>query len=103
MGYKPQNEGFELKSGVFYRFCQLAENNPDDKFYFIIGKGDFLNDFRRSKFCTAVNDRYFAGELGQIFGFLNSGVAAADNSYMHVSIERGVACPAVRDAFAAQL
>lgn len=36
MGYKPQNEGFELRKGIFYRFCQKAKNHPDKKYFFII-------------------------------------------------------------------
>ncbi|MCH5337340.1 MAG: AAA family ATPase [Acetatifactor sp.] len=38
MGYKPTDEGFELKTGVFYNFCKRAERdtNPDSKYFFII-------------------------------------------------------------------
>lgn len=36
MGYKPVDSGFELKYGIFYRFCKKAENRPDKKFFFII-------------------------------------------------------------------
>jgi 5-methylcytosine-specific restriction protein B len=36
MGYKPVNDGFELKSGIFYRFCQKAANQPDKDYFFII-------------------------------------------------------------------
>ena len=36
MGYKPVNDGFELKHGIFYRFCQKAANYPDKSFFFII-------------------------------------------------------------------
>ncbi len=36
MGYKPVDEGFELKKGVFYTFCKKAEEEPDKKFFFII-------------------------------------------------------------------
>ncbi|MCQ4765734.1 AAA family ATPase, partial [Cloacibacillus evryensis] len=46
MGYKPQGENIELKYGVFYKFCQRAENNPDDKFFFII---DEINRGNMSK------------------------------------------------------
>lgn len=35
-GYKPANDGFELKPGIFYRFCQKAANQPDKDFFFII-------------------------------------------------------------------
>lgn len=36
MGYKPSGDSFELKYGVFYRFCKKAENQPDKKYFFII-------------------------------------------------------------------
>ena len=36
MGYKPVDEGFELKTGIFYNFCKKAEAEPDKKFFFII-------------------------------------------------------------------
>ena len=46
MGYKPSGNGFELKYGVFYRFCKKAENQPDKKFFFII---DEINRGNMSK------------------------------------------------------
>ena len=36
MGYKPTDAGFELHSGVFYRFCKRAEEHKDKKYFFII-------------------------------------------------------------------
>lgn len=36
MGYKPSGEGFELKNGIFYEFCQKAANYPDQDFFFLI-------------------------------------------------------------------
>jgi 5-methylcytosine-specific restriction protein B len=36
MGYKPGDAGFKMQTGVFYQFCQQAENRPDDMFFFII-------------------------------------------------------------------
>ena len=36
MGYRPQEEGFELQMGIFYRFCQKAASNPDNSHFFII-------------------------------------------------------------------
>ena len=36
MGYKPIEEGFELKYGIFYNFCQRATKNPDKDYFFII-------------------------------------------------------------------
>lgn len=36
IGYRPSGETFELKIGVFYKFCLEASNNPDEKYFFII-------------------------------------------------------------------
>jgi GTPase subunit of restriction endonuclease len=36
MGYRPDENGFSLKYGVFYKFCKVAENNPDKPYFFII-------------------------------------------------------------------
>lgn len=46
MGYKPVSDGFELKSGIFYRFCQKAANQPDKDHFFII---DEINRGNMSK------------------------------------------------------
>lgn len=35
-GYKPDGEGFSLKDGVFYNFCEKAKENPSKKYYMII-------------------------------------------------------------------
>lgn len=36
MGYKPTENGFALKKGIFYTFCQQAANHPDEPFFFLI-------------------------------------------------------------------
>lgn len=36
MGYKPTENGFALKHGVFYRFCQKAANYPEQDYFLII-------------------------------------------------------------------
>lgn len=38
MGYKPNDDGFELKTGVFYNFCKKAskDSDPNSKYFFII-------------------------------------------------------------------
>jgi MoxR-like ATPase len=46
MGYKPVQDGFELKYGIFYRFCQKAANHPDKDYFFII---DEINRGNMSK------------------------------------------------------
>ena len=46
MGYNPVEDGFELKYGIFYRFCQKAANHPDKDYFFII---DEINRGNMSK------------------------------------------------------
>lgn len=36
MGFRPTEDGFELRNGIFYRFCQRAASKPDEDFFFII-------------------------------------------------------------------
>lgn len=36
MGYRPLGNGFECKKGVFYDFCKKAEEDIDNKYFFII-------------------------------------------------------------------
>jgi hypothetical protein len=36
LGYKPTENGFELKIGLFYNFCITAKNNPEKEYFFII-------------------------------------------------------------------
>ena len=36
MGFRPSASGFELRPGVFYNFCQLAEDDPDNDYFFVI-------------------------------------------------------------------
>lgn len=74
MGYKPVEEGFELKYGIFYRFCQKAANQPDKEFFFIIDEinrgnmskifGELLmlieKDYRGTKMTLAYNGLPFS-------------------------------------------
>ncbi|MCI9622552.1 MAG: EVE domain-containing protein [Lachnospiraceae bacterium] len=46
MGYKPVGDGFELKYGIFYQFCQKAANHPEKDYFFII---DEINRGNMSK------------------------------------------------------
>ena len=36
IGYKPSVNGFELRKGIFYEFCQKARANPEHRYFFII-------------------------------------------------------------------
>ncbi len=46
MGYKPFEDGFKLKYGIFYQFCQKASAHPDKDYFFII---DEINRGNMSK------------------------------------------------------
>ena len=46
MGYKPTDNGFALKSGIFYDFCKTAASQPSLDFFFII---DEINRGNMSK------------------------------------------------------
>lgn len=46
LGYKPCGNGFEMKYGIFYQFCQKASNHPDKAYFFII---DEINRGNMSK------------------------------------------------------
>lgn len=46
LGYKPCGNGFEMKYGIFYQFCQKASNHPDKDYFFII---DEINRGNMSK------------------------------------------------------
>jgi 5-methylcytosine-specific restriction endonuclease McrBC GTP-binding regulatory subunit McrB len=36
MGFRPAENGFELKKGAFYNFCKKAEIDSDNDYFFII-------------------------------------------------------------------
>ena len=87
MGYKPVENGFELKYGVFYRFCQKAANQPDKDFFFIIDEinrsnmskifGELLmlieNDYRGTKLTLAYNGLPFSVPKNlYIIGMMNT-------------------------------
>ncbi len=74
MGYKPAENGFELKYGIFYRFCQKALSCPDKDYFFIIDEinrgnlskifGELLMlieaDYRDKKITLAYNEVPFS-------------------------------------------
>lgn len=87
MGYKPVEDGFKLKYGVFYRFCQKASNQPDQDFFFIIDEinrgnmskifGELLmlieKDYRGKPLTLAYDGRAFSvPENLHIIGMMNT-------------------------------
>ena len=87
MGYKPTETGFELKYGIFYRFCMLAANHPEKEFFFIIDEinrgnlskifGELLmlieKDYRGTKTTLAYNGMPFTvPENLYIIGMMNT-------------------------------
>lgn len=87
MGFKPVNDGFELKYGIFYRFCQKAANQPDKEFFFIIDEinrgnmskifGELLmlieRDYRGTKTTLAYNGLTFTVPKNlYIIGMMNT-------------------------------
>ena len=87
MGYKPVEDGFELRYGIFYRFCQRAANQPDKDFFFIIDEinrgnmskifGELLmlieRDYRGTKATLAYNGLPFSVPKNlYIIGMMNT-------------------------------
>lgn len=87
MGYRPEGDTFELKYGIFYRFCQKAANQPDKPFFFIIDEinrgnmskifGELLMlieaDYRGTKVTLAYNGMPFSvPENLYIIGMMNT-------------------------------
>lgn len=87
MGYKPVDDGFELRYGIFYRFCQKAAKHPDKEFFFIIDEinrgnlskifGELLmlieRDYRGTKTTLAYNGQTFSVPKNiYIIGMMNT-------------------------------
>lgn len=87
IGYKPQGDGFELKHGCFYKFCQKAMASPNEDFFFIIDEinrgnmskifGELLmlieKDYRGKEITLAYNDMKFTvPENLYLIGMMNT-------------------------------
>jgi 5-methylcytosine-specific restriction protein B len=86
-GYRPDGADFKLTDGIFLRFCQLAANNPDQKYFFIIDEinrgnmskifGELLmlieKDYRETKVTLAYSGRQFTVPKNlYIIGMMNT-------------------------------
>ena len=74
MGYRPTENGFELREGVFLRFCQEAQNHPEERYFFLVDEinrgnlskifGELLmlleKDYRDKPITMAYDGRKFA-------------------------------------------
>ena len=88
MGYKPnENGGFELKNGIFYKFCKRAAADSDHKYFFIIDDinrgnlskifGELLmlieNDYRDKPIQMSYREEHFAVPSNvYIIGMMNT-------------------------------
>ncbi|MCD8048122.1 MAG: AAA family ATPase [Clostridia bacterium] len=87
MGYKPSENGFALKEGAFYKFCNLAAKEPDRDFFFIIDEinrgniskifGELLmlieKDYRGTEMTLAYSDKPFSVPKNlYIIGMMNT-------------------------------
>ena len=87
MGYKPNENGFELKNGIFYTFCQKAASAPDKDYFFIIDEinrgnmskifGELLmlieKDYRGTPLTLAYDGRpFFVPKNLHIIGMMNT-------------------------------
>ena len=91
MGYRPNENGFELKEGVFYKFCKEAEidENKENKYFLIIDEinrgniskifGELFmlieNDKRGKEYALELiykNENFFVPENLYIIGLMNT-------------------------------
>ncbi|MGX7086399.1 AAA family ATPase [Gemella bergeri] len=87
MGYKPVENGFKLKLGIFYNFCKKAERNPNKDYFLIIDEinrgnlskifGELLmlieSDYREEKITLSYGDEKFSVPKNlYIIGMMNT-------------------------------
>ena len=86
-GYKPNQDGFELKRGVFFKFCEQARNNSNKPYFFIIDEinrgnlskifGELLmlieKDYRGEKMTLAYSgEEFYVPDNLYIIGMMNT-------------------------------
>lgn len=89
MGYKPTEDSFELKTGVFYNFCKKAAKDKDHKYFFIIDEinrgnlskifGELMmlieGDKRGKDNCLTLayrNEKFYVPENVYLIGMMNT-------------------------------
>lgn len=88
-GYKPAGDGFELRKGIFYKFCEQAKSNPKERYFFIIDEinrgnlskifGELLmlieKDYRGAKECITLaysGEKFYVPDNLYIIGMMNT-------------------------------
>jgi 5-methylcytosine-specific restriction protein B len=81
IGYKPKEDGFSLQTGVFYKFCVQASNNPGIPYFFII---DEINRGNLSKIFGEVLMAMEADHRGEAVTLAYNDIAftVPDNLYI---------------------
>lgn len=90
MGYRPNENGFELKEGVFYKFCEDARNDEGNDYFLIIDEinrgniskifGELFmlieNDKRGEEYALELvykdDEKFFVPENLYIIGLMNT-------------------------------
>lgn len=86
-GFKPDENSFKLRKGIFYNFCTLAKNNPEKDYFFIIDEinrgnlskifGELLmlieKDYRGEKMTLAYSEeKFYVPANLYIIGMMNT-------------------------------
>ncbi len=112
MGYRPDENGFSLQYGIFYKFCERALKNPERDYYFIIGeinRGNLSKVFgelimliesdRRGEYVTMgySNKKFTVPNNVYLIGTINT--ASRASAQLEVAIRRRFAFVTLKPAF----